>query len=184
LVVGRQDPRPVFRALKLCFERGHIAPENAEIVFLASNPDSVKQAVNDVSDSLPVRVIPRLPHRAALALQGQASVLLLLAHAAERGIMTGKVFDYLVAGRPILAVPDDLHTTSVLLKTTGTGVALTDVESIARQLSEWYTRWRSDPGFNLQRDETEIGRYSRAVQAGELARILNELADNHFPNSR
>ena len=176
LVVGRQDPRPVFRALELCLQRGHIPPAEVELLFLGTNPASVKQVLADVSQTLPVRVLPRLPHRAALALQSQASVLLLLAHAAERGIMTGKVFDYLAAGRPILAVPDDRHTTSVLLKATGAGVALTDVESIARQLSEWYTRWRLDRSFNVQRNETEIGRYSRAVQAGELARILTELA--------
>ncbi len=175
LVVGRQDPRPVFRALELCLQRGHIPPADVELLFLGTKPESVKQVLADVSQALPVRVLPRLPHRAALALQSQASVLLLLAHAAERGIMTGKVFDYLAAGRPILAVPDDRHTTSVLLKATGAGMAVTDVESIARQLSEWYGRWRLDRSFNVQRNETEIGRYSRAVQAGELARILTEL---------
>ncbi len=177
LVVGQQDPRPVFRALELCLDRGQIPREEVEIQFLGTKPESVKQTLAEMADRLPVRVLPRHPHRAALALQTQASVLLLLAHASEKGIMTGKVFDYLAAGRPILAVPDDRHTTSALLKSTGAGVALTDVEAIARQLVEWYTRWRSDPSFNLPRKENEIGRYSRSVQAGELAAILTELAN-------
>jgi glycosyl transferase family 4 len=175
LVVGRQDPRPVFRALELCLSRGHIPKNEIEMIFLGTKPDSVRQAMTGVSDQLPVRVLPRMPHRAALAFQTQASVLLLLAHAAEQGIMTGKVFDYLAAGRPILAVPDDRHTTSKLLETTGAGVALTDVQTIARQLTDWYTRWRSNPVFNLQRNESEIARYSRSAQTGELARILNNL---------
>lgn len=179
LVVGRQDPKPLFRALELCIERGHLPREGVEMLFLGSKPESVKQALNGMPDSLPVRVLPRLPHRAALAFQTRASILLLLAHTAERGVMTGKVFDYLAAGRPILAVPDDHHTTSRLLKTTGAGVALTEMESIAGQLREWYARWRSDPAFTLLRNESEINRYSRAVQTGELARILDELAIEH-----
>jgi hypothetical protein len=175
LVVGRQDPRPVFQALELCLNRGHIPAGEVEMLFLGSKPESVKQALAELSDRLPVRVLPRLPHRAALAFQSQASVLLLLAHAAEQGIMTGKVFDYLAANRPILAVPDDRQATAVLLKSTGAGVALTDVEPIAKQLREWYSQWRSNRSFNLARNENEIGSYSRSVQAGELARILNQM---------
>jgi len=175
LVVGRQDPKPLFQALELCFERGHLPRNAVEVLFLGSKPESVKQTLNGTSDRLPVRVLPRLPHRAALSLQTRASVLLLLAHTAERGVMTGKVFDYLAAARPILAIPDDGHTTSRLLKSTGAGVALTGVEAIAGQLREWYTSWRSNPTFTLQRNEREISRYSRATQTGELARILNEL---------
>lgn len=181
LVLGRQDPRPVFEALQLCFQRGHIPRGAAEVVFLGTRPDSVKQMVNGAAASLPVRVLPRLPHRAALAFQTRASVLLLLAHSAERGVMTGKVFDYLAAARPILAVPDDHHTTARLLKATGAGVALTDVESIAGQLREWYALWLSDRFFRLRRNEAEVNRYSRAVQAGELARILDELRASRRP---
>ena len=175
LVLGRQDPRPLFEALRLCLERGHIPRGAVEVLFLGTKPESVKQVLNGASGSVPVRVLPRLPHRAAVAFQTRASVLLLLAHASERGVMTGKVFDYLAAARPILAVPDDHHTTSRLLKATGAGVALTEVESIARQLREWYALWHSNPAFSLPRNEAEVSRYSRAVQTGELARILNEL---------
>jgi hypothetical protein len=184
LVLGRQDPRPVFRALELCLNRGHIPRTGVKMVFLGTKPDSVQQVLADVSLDLPVRVLPRVRHREALALQTRTSILLLLAHAAEQGIMTGKVFDYLAAGRPILAVPDDRQATALLLRTTGAGRALTDVESIARQLSEWYTRWRTDRAFNVDRNEAEINRYSRSVQAGDLARLLDELVATHLTNSR
>lgn len=184
LVVGRQDPRPVFRALALCLERGLIPRADVEVLFLGSRHESVQQVLADIPQDLPVRVLARLPHRAALGLQTRASVLLLLAHAFEQGVMTGKVFDYLLAGRPILAVPDDRHTTSALLKSTGAGVAITEVESIARQLSGWYLRWLKDPLFNLNRNETEINRYSRSVQAGDLAQALNEMAESNWPTVR
>jgi glycosyltransferase involved in cell wall biosynthesis len=181
LVTTSQDPRPFFRALESCIGRGQIPRSDVEILFLGTRPESLQRLLSGFSNTLPVRVLPRLPHRAALALQTQASALLLLADRNREGVMTGKVFDYLAAGRPILAVPDDLHTTSALLKATGAGVALSDVEAIARSLTEWYVRWRSDRFFNLDRNELEIARYSRAIQTGELARIFDELTEGTLP---
>jgi hypothetical protein len=184
LVMGRQDPRPVFQALNLCLDRGLIPRGEIELQFLGTKPESVREVLAGFPPDLPVRVLPRVKHRAALELQTQASLLLLLAHGSERGIMTGKVFDYLATGRPILAVPDDRHTTSRLLSTTRAGVALTDPEPIARQLSEWYQRWRADHFFTMERNESEVMKYSRSAQAGELARLLNEMSTAHRSNSR
>jgi glycosyltransferase involved in cell wall biosynthesis len=184
LVPGRQDPRPVFQALDLCLRRGLIPAAEIELVFLGTRPETVNERLKDGLSHLPIRVLPRVPHRAALALQAQASVLLLVAHAKERGIMTGKIFDYLAAGRPILAVPDDRFTTATLLRSTGAGVAITEVESIARQLSEWYAQWKVDPLFTLARDKRAINSYSRFTQAGQLAEHLNQLVAAHLPNSR
>ena len=175
LVLGRQDPRPVFRALELCLERGHIPRSEVELLFLGTRPESVKQVLSGFSEQLPVRVLPRMKHRQALALQSQASILL-LAHASEQGVMTGKVFDYLAAGRPILAVPDDRETTSALLRSTSSGVALTEVESIAALLVEWYGCWKANPAFKLERNEKEVSRYSRTVQARQLAALLSDMA--------
>lgn len=181
LVLGRQDPVPLARALEICFQRGLIPRDQTELLFLGTNQQSVRRTLGALFESIPVRVLPQVNHRAALALQSQASVLLLLAHAAERGIMTGKVFDYLAAGRPILAVPDDRDTTARLLRTTGAGVALTDVESIVRQLSAWYRLWRSNPFFTTQRREEEISVFSRFRQTGQLASLLNQVASSQ-PN--
>ena len=177
LVARHRDPRPVFRALELCLARQQIPGDQVEIQFLGANPEQMAKVLSEAATSLPVRVLPRVPHRAALAAQMSASVLLLLAHAAEPGVMTGKVFDYLAAGRPILAVPDDGETTSNLLRQTGAGVALTEVEAIARQLAEWYAAWKLDRAFNLQRDDVAIAKYSRREQSKQLAALLDELSE-------
>ena len=176
LVLPYRDPRPVFRAIELCIARRQIPRDQAEVRFLGTDPGRVQDALAGMPAGFPVHVLPRVPHRAALAAQMNASVLLLLAQASERGVMTGKIFDYLAAGRPILAVPDDHETTSALLKQTGAGVALTEVEAIARQLADWYAAWKLDPSFNLQRNEDAIAGYSRREQAKQLADLLNQLS--------
>ena len=177
LVSGAQDPKPFFHALDLCFARQQLDPSKVEVQFLGTVPDRVTNELVATGLKLPVRVLPRVAHREALAAQKAASVLLLIAYKTAKGIMTGKVFDYLLAGRPILAVPDDGETTAALLKRTGAGVAWSDPEDIARQLVEWYGQWQTDPFFNLARNENEIARYSRRKQAGELATLLNQLSN-------
>ena len=177
LVLRYQDPGLVFRALELCLARKQIPRDQVEIQFLGADPERVKKGLSGIQTELPVRVLPRVPHQTALAAQMSASVLLLLAYPKERGIMTGKIFDYLAAGRPILAVPDDHETTSAVLKQTGAGVAITDVEAIARQLADWYAAWKLDRSFNLPRDEGAIASYSRREQTKQLAALLNQLAD-------
>jgi glycosyltransferase involved in cell wall biosynthesis len=184
LVPVRQDPRPVFQALAICLNRGLIPRGEVEIIFLGTKPETLNLYLKDGFEHLPIRVVGRERHKQALALQTQASVLLVLAHASEKGIMTGKIFDYLAAGRPILAVPDDRDTTATLLRSTGAGVAKTEVESIAQQLSDWHREWRLNPFFNLARNKAAISKYSRFVQAGDLAQELNRLSTDHLSNCR
>jgi len=184
LVPGAQDPRPLFHALNLCFASGKVDPNRVEVRFLGTPPERVEQLLTGTLAKLPVRVLPRVTHREALEAQVSASVLLLLAYGPAKGIMTAKVFDYLAAGRPILAVPDDGETTAPLLKRTGAGVAWSGPKDIAAQLVEWYERWQIDPGFNLARDEGEIARYSRKTQTGELASLLDRVSQTPSHNLR
>jgi glycosyltransferase involved in cell wall biosynthesis len=176
IVTGAQDPQPFFKALEMCFALKQLNPNDVEVQFLGTPADRVERALTGTLIKLPVRVLPRVSHRDALLAQMGASVLLLLAYGPAKGIMTGKVFDYLAAGRPILAVPDDRETTAALLKRTGAGVALTDPKDIARQLIEWYHLWQADPGFSLARNESEIARYSRRAQTAELASLLDQVS--------
>ena len=71
-----------------------------------------------------VELIPYLPRHEALALQRDSDALLLLVPTGEgrgRFVVTTKIFEYLAAGRPILAaVPED-GAAAALLRETGPG---------------------------------------------------------------
>jgi hypothetical protein len=89
--------------------------------------------------------------------------------------LTGKVFDYLAAGRPILAIPDDQGETASLLGRTGAGLAMTGTEEIAGQLEKWHGDWKAGRDPATARNEDEIAHYSRRAQAKRLAGILDEM---------
>jgi hypothetical protein len=78
-------------------------------------------------DDLPeleVSIFPRLPHAEALAWMGRAHVLLVVNPGnAVRYAISGKLFEYLAARRPILAIVPEDGASADLLRQTRAGVA-------------------------------------------------------------
>ena len=64
---------------------------------------------------------------------GILSLLWVIPHPHERGVLTGKIFDYLAAGRPIVAVPCDNGEIKRLLNETQAGYSLSREEDIVEK---------------------------------------------------
>ncbi len=170
---GRRDPRPFLQALA-----GMDAPVLARFVGDFRERDGAFAARLGLGDRL--ELIPYLPHGQALALQRDSDALLLLIPEADgrgKGVLSGKVFEYLAAERPILAaVPPDGEA-ATLLRETGAGlvVAPDDVDAIGGALGELVERWRAER-LNGSPLSPEIrARISRRARAEELAQLLRSL---------
>lgn len=91
------------------------------LVKLVGNVDfSVKEAVAKNNLEALVEYIPYLPHSEAIKEQATAGMLLLLVNntPTAKGIVTGKLFEYLAATRPILAIgPEDGEVAEILKET-------------------------------------------------------------------
>ena len=95
-----------------------------------------------------IELIPYAPHRRALELQRDSEALLLLIPEADgrgRGVLSGKVFEYLAAERPILAVVPPDGAAAELIRETGAGVVVApdDIDGIERELRALRDRWRA-----------------------------------------
>src|SRR5205085_4726191 len=88
------------------------------------------------------------PRRRSLELQRDSEALLLLipeAGGRGRGVLSGKVFEYLAAERPILAVVPPDGAAARLIRETGAGVVVApeDVAGMRAALEGLYARWRA-----------------------------------------
>jgi len=175
LVLPHRNPAPLLRAVELCLERKLIPADQIEVLFYGSDAHLIDQTFPGALQRLPLRILPRISHHEILRALMSSAVLLLLAHGSEKGVLTGKVFDYLAAGPPILAVPDDHGEIASLLRRTGAGLALTAPEDIAGQLAKWHGDWKAGRDTAATRNPDEIARYSRRAQAKRLAEILDEI---------
>jgi glycosyltransferase involved in cell wall biosynthesis len=166
---GKRSPRPFLAAL---------AESDADVVarfvgdFRAADREWAEQL--GLSDRL--ELLPYLPRRRALELQRDSEALLLLipeAGGRGAGVLSGKVFEYLAAERPILAVVPPQGAAARLLQEAGTAVVVPPdaVAAIRDALVELDRRWRAgtlDGALTPALRE----RLSRHARARELAELL------------
>jgi glycosyltransferase involved in cell wall biosynthesis len=125
-----------------------------------------------------LEVLRFVPRRQSLALQRDSEALLLLvADAAGRGhaVLTGKLFEYLAAGRPILAAAPPDGEAAALIRETGAGlvVAPDDVDGLAAALTDLERRWRASELAPSELPPALRHRFSRRAGAERMAALLN-----------
>jgi glycosyltransferase involved in cell wall biosynthesis len=120
-----------------------------------------------------------VPHRRAVEAMVEAHLLLLTIEPfpAAAGMITGKLYEYLASGRPVLALGPEGGDAGALLAETGGGrlVGRDDREAIRREVEAHYDAWAA----GTPRSGAEPGRiqpYRRSELTGRLAAILEELA--------
>ena len=112
----------------------------------------------------------------ALQKQRESQILLLLNwdDPQEKGTIPGKVFEYLAAMRPVLAIGgsegDVIHR---ILTETGAGHQAANVESIKAWLKKWYFEYRSRGAVDSNGDMAKIARHSQREMARKFANIFS-----------
>jgi glycosyltransferase involved in cell wall biosynthesis len=172
-IFGRRDPKPFLHALARM-------DDDVLARFVGDFRDADRATIAELGLGERVELVPYLPRREALALQRDSDALLLLIPAGEgrgRFVVSTKVFEYLAAGRPILAsVPEDGAAAALLRETcAGTVVPPDDVDAIAKALSGLAGRWRdgSLDGVALAPEvRAAVSRRARVERFAELLRRL------------
>ena len=175
LLYPHQDPKLLLQAVDDCLRTNAIPRSGLELVFYGPSREQIETAWPGAMSSLPIRIFPRISHQEIIAVQRASSVLLLLTFAGQKGVLTGKLFDYLGAGNPILAVPGDNGDVEALLRRTGAGVSAGTVAEISALLKRWYAEWKVKGRIDWVRDEAQVNIYSRRVQTKRLAGMLDRL---------
>ena len=172
---GKRDPRPFLTALQAS------GLDDAVVRFLGDFRSSDREWADALSLGDRLEVIPYAPRRKSLELQRDSEVLLLLipdAGGRGKGVLSGKVFEYLAAERPILAVvpPDGAAAELIRNANAGIVVAPDDVDGIAAALRELHARWRSGGLEEAPLAPEWKTRVSRRARVQELADLLERLA--------
>jgi glycosyltransferase involved in cell wall biosynthesis len=171
---GKRDPKPFLRALA---ESGL---EDVTVRFVGDFRPGDREFMESLGLGDRVEVIDYVPRRESLRLQRDSDALLLLipdAGGRGRGVLSGKVFEYLAAERPVLAVVPPDGAAAELVRDTGAGLVAgpDDVPGIRDALLELHSRWR-DGGLNGTPLTPEWrDKLSRASRVEELAELLESL---------
>ena len=92
-------------------------------------------------------------------------------------MLSGKVFEYLAAERPILAVVPPDGAAAELIRGAGAGVVVApdDVDGMAAALLDLHTRWRAGTLDGSPLSDEWRRKVSRRTRSLELARLLEQV---------
>jgi glycosyltransferase involved in cell wall biosynthesis len=171
---GKRDPKPFLRAL---------AQSGLDDVVVRFAGD-FRAADQEYAEALGlgdrVELLGDVSRRRSLELQRDSDVLLLLipeSGGRGKGVLTGKIYEYLAAERPILAaVPPD-GAAAQLVRDTGAGVVAPsdDVDAIREALLDLHRRWQAGSLDGAPLSPEWRARLSRGARVEELADLLRSV---------
>lgn len=170
---GRQDVGVLFGALR------RLGPDarRVRVEFVGRYLDTVEPLARSLGVAEGVSVSPAVAYRESLALQrGADALLLVLPHdPSEHGVFTGKFFEYLAAGRPILAIGPAENVACAAVRDRGAGAVAQDEEGVAAILRRWLDEKASAGRLAAPPPAARRG-FSRADQTRVLEELLVQVA--------
>jgi len=170
---GRSDSlKTLLDALQVMIEKKEIEKQKVAISFYGRiNTGLFLKYKRHPCFSI-MRFNGQVPRKHALEKQRHALILLLISTPGT-GMMTSKIFEYLVARRPIMAIPRDIDHCERVIAETQSGVSCSTVEEIRTQLLKWYKEWESTGNIQWNGSIEKIGKYSRKAQVSDYAKIMD-----------
>lgn len=167
----KRDPTPLFRALEALRREG----VGVKVRFYGEN-GSVEQIAHDEGVTELVEFFDRVSYAESLRVQAGSDVLLLLMwnDPGEVGTYTGKLFEYVGAGRPILMIGYEHGVAAGLIRERSLGVVANDPEEIAEALRAW-SKQKADQGRIPAHPLSTQSGLSRQEHAVELRRVITDV---------
>jgi glycosyltransferase involved in cell wall biosynthesis len=170
---GKRDPRPFLQAL-------HDSGLDVTARFAGDFRSTDREWADSLGLGDRLELIPYAPRAESLRLQRDSEALLLLvpdAGGRGKGVLSGKVFEYIAAGRPILAVVPPDGAAAALVRETGAGVVVApdDVDGIRVALGELHARHLNGGLPAVELPEDARARLSRQARVEEMAALLREV---------
>ena len=170
---GARDPSPLFRVVADALKQGALAPDRFRIRLIGRVPGvDLPQLIRTLGLEAVVEVIPHMPRRMVLQEMMDASALLVV-QPVTRVSIPGKLYEYLAAGRPILALAEPEGDTAALVNRSGAGIAVSpdDPTGIRHALDELIAK-------GSRRLDVDRSLYDGSLRAAELGTILSRIASD------
>ena len=176
LYSGKRNPRPLFHAVEELIEEGKIDINNFQINFYGTHVTELPMLNNYNHIPNVLNIYDKVNYKEALDIQQKSTVLLQINAntTIEKGVYTGKLFEYLGAKRPILAIPKIGGVVDELLAETKAGIVVNSRLEIKEQLCLWYNEFISTGKLHYSGDENKISNYTRRNKCKELRKVFEE----------
>ena len=174
-----QSPNNLWQVLGELIKENTSFNKNLRINMVGQIDSSVTTAIDENGLTQHVTYSPCIPHSEVSAVHQASTLLLLLlmpdSEPRAKGLVTGKLFEYMASGRPILCIGPEDGDAARIIKETGAGqtISFEDKEKMKETLKGLYQKFLEN---NLPNNTNpKVERYSRRAMAGKYAELLTKV---------
>lgn len=172
-LLSERNPTVLWEVLADVIAENESFRNDFELKLIGTVSESVLQSIAKFSLDSYVNNLGYISHADAIAEQRKSQVLLLIEidSVDTKAIIPGKLFEYMVSGRPILALgPHQADFAEIMAETnTGEFVTYDNATKLKASILEFYTAYRIG---NLKANAISLQQYSRKNLTRKLADLL------------
>jgi glycosyltransferase involved in cell wall biosynthesis len=170
-----RNPENLWKVLgEICKENRSFSSD-LEIKLVGKVDVNVKEMIKNAGLEKNLNLIPYLPHDIVIEEQHKSAVLLLLIHNTPKAklILTGKIFEYLSARRPVLCIgPEDGDAARIISETkSGQTVDRENKQKLKKEILTLYQSWKTGKPFTGGKN---TDRFSRKALTEKLSILLSD----------
>jgi len=179
-----QNPQKIFDALHNTINNNREIEKSIKLKIIGQldNPGDFENMIYFKKLGLDkyTELVQYLPHKQAIEEMNRSTVLLLLVgiYPLNKGILTGKIFEYLRSGRPILAVVPEDGLAAKIIRETNSGIVVPndDVCKISEGIVKMFELFKNE---QLEGSFNRIGieKYSRKNLTKDLSKVFNNVVE-------
>lgn len=173
-----QNPSNLWQALAELIKEDSGFDKNLKINMIGQIDSAVVSSINENGLTQHVAYSPYMPHDQVSAVHRSSTLLLLLlmpdSEPRAKGLLTGKLFEYMASGRPILCIGPEDGDAARILRETGAGqtISFEDKEKMKEALKNLYQKYLENTLEGNTNPKVE--NYSRQVMTQQYAALLNQ----------
>lgn len=175
---GLRTPKSFLLALQKLVREKEYLRKQIEVQFVGNYGKEAPVIVDKLGLNDLVEFIGYMSHERCLELMVNSHILLLIVATKgdkTSGIVTGKVFEYLISGRPVLALAPKESIVADIVQSANAGLVVSwDIEAIKNAILEFYEQW-AEGKLSATTDMANIERYNRKAQTSKLAQIFEKV---------
>ena len=177
-IIGpNRNPETLWQAISDLVETRQGTSLSLQIRLIGQIDNSVISSIKRHNIEKYVEIIPYIPHNQVVVEQQKSDVLLLFVNNTPnaKGILTGKLFEYMASGRPILCIgPEDGDSARILNETqTGITIDFNDKEKMKSVILDLLAKHNANQ--LVTNDIQAVEKYSRRNLTKDFVKILNEI---------
>lgn len=179
LLYGNRSAIPFINVIKNLIDKGLVNKDDIVVYFTLTDCDEKYiEYTKVIGLEKNIKFIGYLNHLDSLKKSNEADLLLLIIGEGEmwKGVYSGKIFEYLRLGKPIISLSPKNSIVENLINTLerGRNFEFNELDEIGKYILDNYINWKEDLKVNLPMTDNII-KYERKYLTNKLADVFNEL---------